>query len=200
MNTPNVRAAWGRGLATIAADGTVLDTWYPDLGLGDSVEPLGGDRSPRCRTPRRRARSRRACGRAVDRPRRPAGVGRRRVPAPAPAVEPAVQAAHDQPRRRVRVAHQRRLDQPRARRRRSGRCRALAAAQRRRRAHRSRSRQVPADDRLRGSDRRAHRRRRSRAPRRPPGLGHDRDARGVRQLQRGHARARRWSRAASPPA
>jgi 2,3,4,5-tetrahydropyridine-2,6-dicarboxylate N-succinyltransferase len=28
-------AAWGRGLATIAADGAVLDTWYPDLGLGE---------------------------------------------------------------------------------------------------------------------------------------------------------------------
>ena len=29
------RMAWGRGLATIAADGSVLDTWYPDLGLGE---------------------------------------------------------------------------------------------------------------------------------------------------------------------
>ncbi len=28
------RTAWGRGLATIAADGSVLDAWYPDLGLG----------------------------------------------------------------------------------------------------------------------------------------------------------------------
>ena len=27
--------AWGRGLATIATDGAVLDTWYPELGLGD---------------------------------------------------------------------------------------------------------------------------------------------------------------------
>jgi 2,3,4,5-tetrahydropyridine-2-carboxylate N-succinyltransferase len=27
--------AWGVGLATVAADGTVLDTWYPHLGLGD---------------------------------------------------------------------------------------------------------------------------------------------------------------------
>ncbi len=27
--------AWGRGLATLAADGAVLDTWYPDLGLGE---------------------------------------------------------------------------------------------------------------------------------------------------------------------
>jgi 2,3,4,5-tetrahydropyridine-2,6-dicarboxylate N-succinyltransferase len=33
MTSPNT--AWGRGLATIAADGSVLDTWYPDLGLGE---------------------------------------------------------------------------------------------------------------------------------------------------------------------
>ena len=31
----SARPAWGRGLATIAADGSVLDTWYPDLGLGE---------------------------------------------------------------------------------------------------------------------------------------------------------------------
>ena len=30
-------AAWGAGLATIAADGSVLDTWYPSLGWGDAV-------------------------------------------------------------------------------------------------------------------------------------------------------------------
>ncbi len=46
MNESGSRHAWGRGLATIAADGTVLDTWYPDLGLGKSVEPTGAiDRS-----------------------------------------------------------------------------------------------------------------------------------------------------------
>jgi 2,3,4,5-tetrahydropyridine-2-carboxylate N-succinyltransferase len=48
MNESGSRRAWGRGLATTAADGTVLDTWYPDLGLGfgDSVEPTGAiDRS-----------------------------------------------------------------------------------------------------------------------------------------------------------
>jgi len=27
--------AWGRGLATVAADGALLDAWYPELGLGD---------------------------------------------------------------------------------------------------------------------------------------------------------------------
>jgi len=29
--------AWGRGVATVAADGSVLDTWYPQLGLGPMV-------------------------------------------------------------------------------------------------------------------------------------------------------------------
>jgi 2,3,4,5-tetrahydropyridine-2-carboxylate N-succinyltransferase len=33
-STASQRTAWGRGLATIAVDGTVLDTWYPHLGLG----------------------------------------------------------------------------------------------------------------------------------------------------------------------
>ena len=32
-------AAWGRGLATIANDGTVLDTWYRELGLGEEPNP-----------------------------------------------------------------------------------------------------------------------------------------------------------------
>ena len=35
------RNAWGRGLATLAADGAVLDTWYPELGLGDMPAPAG---------------------------------------------------------------------------------------------------------------------------------------------------------------
>jgi 2,3,4,5-tetrahydropyridine-2-carboxylate N-succinyltransferase len=33
------RRAWGRGLATVAQDGTVLDTWYRFLGLGDPPVP-----------------------------------------------------------------------------------------------------------------------------------------------------------------
>ena len=32
---PARRAAWGHGLATIAGDGTVLDTWYPSPALGE---------------------------------------------------------------------------------------------------------------------------------------------------------------------
>ncbi|HEY4333631.1 MAG TPA: DapH/DapD/GlmU-related protein, partial [Ilumatobacteraceae bacterium] len=40
-------AAWGRGVATSAADGTVLDSWFPALGLGSlpaapATDPLGG--------------------------------------------------------------------------------------------------------------------------------------------------------------
>jgi 2,3,4,5-tetrahydropyridine-2-carboxylate N-succinyltransferase len=31
--------AWGRGLATVAADGAVLDAWYPELGLGEMPAP-----------------------------------------------------------------------------------------------------------------------------------------------------------------
>ena len=36
------RAAWGYGLATVAGDGTVLDTWYPQPRLG--AVPSGTDR------------------------------------------------------------------------------------------------------------------------------------------------------------
>ncbi|MCU1388423.1 MAG: dapD [Ilumatobacteraceae bacterium] len=36
------RTAWGRGVATIAADGSVLDTWFPQLGLGAVPETDDG--------------------------------------------------------------------------------------------------------------------------------------------------------------
>lgn len=32
-------AAWGRGLATVADNGAVLDTWFRELGLGDEPSP-----------------------------------------------------------------------------------------------------------------------------------------------------------------
>ena len=32
-------SAWGRGLATVADDGAVLDTWFRELGLGDEPNP-----------------------------------------------------------------------------------------------------------------------------------------------------------------
>ena len=51
-----------------------------------------------------------------------------------------------------------------------------------------RRRQVPADGRLRAAGRRADRRRRPGPPRRAPRGRHHRDARGLRQLQRRHAR------------
>src|SRR4029079_9367311 len=43
------RMAWGRGLETVAADGALLDAWYPDLGLGEIPAPTGDtrDRTPR---------------------------------------------------------------------------------------------------------------------------------------------------------
>ncbi|GAA3594572.1 2,3,4,5-tetrahydropyridine-2,6-dicarboxylate N-succinyltransferase [Klugiella xanthotipulae] len=40
--TSTTRQAWGLGLATVASDGTVLDTWYPAPQLG----PLPADRDP----------------------------------------------------------------------------------------------------------------------------------------------------------
>ena len=48
--------------------------------------------------------------------------------------------------------------------------------------------QVPADGRLRAAQRGSDRRRRPGAARSPPGRGHHRDARGLRQLQRRHPR------------
>ncbi|MES1170427.1 MAG: 2,3,4,5-tetrahydropyridine-2,6-dicarboxylate N-succinyltransferase, partial [Leifsonia sp.] len=36
------RTAWGYGLATVAGDGTVLDTWFPEPRLGSI--PAGRDR------------------------------------------------------------------------------------------------------------------------------------------------------------
>ena len=44
MSASTGRMAWGRGLATIAADGSVLDSWYPDLGLGDITGASGSHR------------------------------------------------------------------------------------------------------------------------------------------------------------
>lgn len=34
-SSPATRTAWGHGLATVAADGTVLDTWFPAPALGE---------------------------------------------------------------------------------------------------------------------------------------------------------------------
>ncbi|MHB1928549.1 MAG: DapH/DapD/GlmU-related protein [Acidimicrobiales bacterium] len=40
------RRAWGRGWATLTDGGAVLDTWYPELGLGDHVTPGDGGPAP----------------------------------------------------------------------------------------------------------------------------------------------------------
>ena len=196
--------AWGVGLATLAEPATGCST-------RSSRSPASGSRRPRRRParasstpprprpwaarswppPRRRRAPWRAHGRGRRGARRPpSGAHRaaRRLPAPAPALAPAGAAARDHPRRGLRAAQQRRLDDagpvdPAE----------LAAARLRvpRRpdpARGPRRRQVPAHDRLRGADRGADRRRRPRPPRRAPRGGHDRDARGLRELQRRDAR------------
>ena len=87
----------------------------------------------------------------------------------------------------LRAARQRRLDQPRAVPGPRVRAHPGPAAQPRP-GHRVRGGQVPPDGRLRRPERRPDRRRRPRPAGRAPGRGHHRDARGLRQLQRGHAR------------
>ena len=147
------RMAWGAGFTTEAADGTTLDAWFRWLGWGElgedapeevDVALAGGDRADDA-APRHGAPDP-----PDDRRRRRADVGRRRVPAPAPAVPPPGRAALAQPRRRLRSARHRGVDRPRAR------CSPadlddvrLAAARRGPHARRARPRQVPADDRLR---------------------------------------------------
>jgi len=42
LRSTDVRSAWGYGLATVSADGTVLDTWFPEPQLGRL--PAGRDR------------------------------------------------------------------------------------------------------------------------------------------------------------
>jgi 2,3,4,5-tetrahydropyridine-2,6-dicarboxylate N-succinyltransferase len=44
------RSAWGFGLATVAGDGTVLDTWYPDPRLGEAPEQNGPHDVPQALT------------------------------------------------------------------------------------------------------------------------------------------------------
>ncbi len=52
---PERRTAWGHGLATVADDGTVLDTWYPSPALGTPAEDASTEAlEPLARTDRRR--------------------------------------------------------------------------------------------------------------------------------------------------
>ncbi|HLI01621.1 MAG TPA: 2,3,4,5-tetrahydropyridine-2,6-dicarboxylate N-succinyltransferase, partial [Acidimicrobiales bacterium] len=44
--TDDTRRAWGRGWATLASDGTLLDAWYPELGLGAPPAAAQGSEEP----------------------------------------------------------------------------------------------------------------------------------------------------------
>ena len=182
--------AWGFGLATLDSAGTVLDVWFPSPALGeppaDATEPqeltalAGKDDAARRRSRGGQGGGRRPVGRAGQHP--------GRVAAAAPDLEPSVRAAQHLDGRRLRPAHQRGVDQPRPVRGRRVRVHPGTPAGGRSPRHGVRRRQVPPPGRLRAADRRAHRRRRPRAARRPPRRGHHRDARGLRELQRRHAR------------
>ena len=184
---PAPQSAWGHGLATVADDGTVLDTWFPAPALGEpSGEPAPEALTALARTfPQRRVRTE-VVTVAID-----------LAEAPQDASD-AYLRLHLLSHRLVRPhganvdghlrhARQRRLDQRRSLRRHRVRG-GPARAPRRRPGAGLRGRQVPPDDRLRAPHRRPHRRCRPRASRRPPGRGHHRDARGLLQLQRRHAR------------
>ena len=89
--------AWGAGLATIAADGTVLDTWYRWLGWGefgdddcptDEIDAALGMRD----TTDDARRVDDPSGADHDRRRRAAGLAVGRLPPPAPAVPPSRRA------------------------------------------------------------------------------------------------------------
>jgi 2,3,4,5-tetrahydropyridine-2-carboxylate N-succinyltransferase len=45
-NAPRIEGASGTGLATISADGTVLDTWYPAPALGPDAPDVAADLEP----------------------------------------------------------------------------------------------------------------------------------------------------------
>ena len=111
------RMAWGAGLATLAADGTVLDTWYRWLGWGefgdddcptDEIDAALGMRDTTDDTRPRHDPS----GADLGRRGRAAGLAVGRLPPPAPAVPSSRRAPDPEPRRRLRRAEQRRVDRP----------------------------------------------------------------------------------------
>ena len=185
------RTAWGHGLATVAADGTVLDTWFPTpaaRGEADGGDPLSRPSTSALAGPDER---RNVTVEAVDRRDRP------RCARPA-ATPDAYLRLHLLSHLLVRPntinldgifahlpivvwtnagpVHPDDFDA------------AAAGAAARRASTPHGHRQVPAPARLRHARPGAHRRRLARAPRRPPRPRHHRDARGLRELQRGHAR------------
>ena len=182
--------AWGFGLATLDAAGTVLDVWFPAPALGEKpadaapaeLGPLAGPRRATAASPARCCLVEIADLQA------------------APTTTEDVWLRLHLLSSRLVVPHSISLDGifglltnvvwTSA-----GPCavegfeltRRAAAGQRPAR-HRLRGRQVPPDGRLRAADRRPDRRRRPGPPRRPPGRGHHGHARGLRQLQRRHPR------------
>ena len=151
-NPPRPTAhAWGYGLATVAGDGTVLDTWFPEPKLGGlpagrdrwiapaELEELAGDDA------RRNVRIDIVTV-EIDLDAAP-GVDAGRLPAPARALAPARPAEHHQPRRDLRAPADRGLDQRRPGA--PGRLRPAAADAAARGHPRDRHRQVPAPARLR---------------------------------------------------
>ena len=191
MTDTAARAAWGWGLATITRVRTGARHLVPDapaLGAARRRATLPGARRRRSATttPRRPHRSCRLVEIDLDAP--PADTSRR-LPAPAPA-----QPSAGRPASSTSTAS-------------SARCPNVVWTSRRPvRGRRLRDRPRPCA-RPRGEhltvfgvdkfprmvdyvlpDRRADRRRRPRAARRAPGRGHDGHARGLRQLQRRHAR------------
>ena len=132
----------------------VLDACFPAPALGAAERRAGAGGVGRGRAHRRAcAASASSCVAGRDRPRRPPGRHRRRLPAAAPAQPPPRRAPHDQPRRDLRRRCRTWSGPP------PGPCavdgferRALAAARRRYGPrHRARGRQVPPDGRLRAS-------------------------------------------------
>ena len=191
------RTAWGHGLATIHDDGAVLDTWYPQPALGarpaDAQAPaelealVGKDDVRKVR--------REVVTTEIDLDAAPAD--------PADAYlrlhllsHTLVVAQHDQPRRLVRRAGQRRLDDP------GPVCRRRFRADPGRHARARpgpgpRRRQVPADDRLRRAGRRADRRRRPGPARRPPRLAAPPSCTRASSTSTPARSGTRWSRAGS---
>ena len=179
--------AWGRGLATVTDDGTVLDTWFRELGLGDEPMPEAFEAYT---TAQRHDDVRRVHVRAVqitidtdDKPDGASDAYLRLHLLSHRLMKPREQNLDGLFGQLTNVAWTNLgpapvegIEELRWRVRRDGGM-----------LDRARPRQVPAHDRLRRAQRRAHRRRRPGAPRRTPGVGHHRHARGVRQLQRRHA-------------
>ena len=176
----SMRSAWGVGLATIAADGTTLDVWYPAPALGEPPAARDGDPGavggPRRRAGRPGGRGRGARGPPRGRAHRRRPRRRRRPTPPTPTCACTC----------CRTASSRRTGRTSTA---SSACcanvvwtdrgpcavdglrgdPAAPARGDRRAGHRARRRQVPADGRLRGPGGRPHRRRRPRAARRAPG-------------------------------